>query len=154
MFKLLILSLSVLFCCSCSHPKALICHVNGDIQMCEKCYSQNKIKVRSYRKMDSDRIANYRLSKMRPPVLEIIAQTPKIIPRRTPSSNQKGTAYFLPLIHQNNEEVIDGWDGSEQLEEYLFYSGYLIAKDGDSIVPISNPNQLKIFFAKDSSKNK
>ena len=74
---------------------------------------------------------------------------PKLIPRRGAGKSQIS---FLPLIHHENEEVFKDWDGGDSFEDYLFYKGYLIAESGDKIVPISHPDQLKVFLARSPSK--
>jgi hypothetical protein len=73
----------------------------------------------------------------------------KIIPRRGATSAKQGPNYLLPLLHQQNEHVINGWDGKKPLETYLFSQNYILNSDGDDIRKFVSTNERdSVFLAK------
>jgi len=77
-----------------------------------------------------------------------IANT-KITPRRVLSTSKQGPNYLLPLLHQQNEPVINGWSGKEPLETYLFSQNYILNSDGDDIKRFVSTNEKdSVFLAK------
>lgn len=68
-----------------------------------------------------------------------------ILPRRALT---KAPSYCLPIIHIQNPELIDKWDGMEPFESFLFKNNYFINSNGDDIIPFSNEDKFKVLITK------